>query len=98
MYLLQLVQALKFDTPAASSTRQRSRHSTILPSKTTDALTLEEFLIQRSVANPILGNNLYWYLMCEMEDEVAGKMFKKVAFNYMTRIAEVRRIVLCLLS
>ena len=92
LYLLQLVQALKFETPVPHvSSRQRSKQSSRTAALPAEAQlqTLEDFLIDRSVKNPVLGNHLYWYLMCEMEDESVGKMFKKVAFKFMTKIEEV---------
>ena len=43
LYLLQLVQALKFTS---------STHSSLV-----------DFLLERGINNPVLGNSLYWYLM-----------------------------------
>jgi phosphatidylinositol 3-kinase len=92
LYLLQLVQALKFDAAPAYSSRARSKQSRQAEAR--GMQTLEEFLIERSVKSPVLGNHLYWYLMCEMEDEGAGKLFRKVAFNFMTKIEAVRLLLL----
>lgn len=85
LYLLQLVQALKFDLPvppnmSSSSRRGGTPHastSTSLALSTRQSLsishsalpTLEDLLIERSVRNSILGNLFYWYVSVEGEDE-----------------------------
>ncbi|KAK6092919.1 Phosphatidylinositol (PI) 3-kinase [Batrachochytrium dendrobatidis] len=74
LYLLQLVQALKFE--------YLEKKVSILESP------LVEFLIERGIQNPILGNYLHWYLMVECEDKVIGKIYAKVAFQYMTAMIE----------
>ncbi|KAH6583343.1 hypothetical protein BASA61_007522 [Batrachochytrium salamandrivorans] len=74
LYLLQLVQALKFE--------QLENRVSILESP------LVESLIERGIRNPVLGNYLHWYLMVECEDKVVGKMYAKVAFQYMTAMIE----------
>lgn len=89
LYLLQLVQALKFDTPSSGSSRRRNTVQSSSSRGSRDAKSLEDFLVDRSVKNPVLGNHFYWYLMCEIEDEVSGKLFKKVAFYFMTKIEQV---------
>ena len=94
MYLLQLVQALKFEhTSVMSSTlrhgrvSQRKRDAALLED---EDCGLSQFLIDRSVANPILGTAFHWYLMIECEDRGAvGKMYAKVAFRYMKKLSEV---------
>ncbi|KAG8747309.1 Phosphatidylinositol (PI) 3-kinase [Ceratobasidium sp. 414] len=73
LYLLQLVQALRFESPLSSSTRHRDSG-------------LADFLIERGVANPVLGNRLNWYLMVEVQDKMVGKMYGSVAFNFMRRL------------
>ncbi|KAF7316022.1 Phosphatidylinositol 3-kinase VPS34 [Mycena indigotica] len=72
------------------STDQRS-----LRSKTTSAISYEDsgltdFLISRGVANPVLGNRLYWYLMVEvaLEDRVMGEKYGRVVFRFMGKILE----------
>ncbi|KAH6576617.1 hypothetical protein BASA62_001311 [Batrachochytrium salamandrivorans] len=74
LYLLQRVQALKFE--------QLENRVSILESP------LVESLIERGIRNPVLGNYLHWYLMVECEDKVVGKMYAKVAFQYMTAMIE----------
>ncbi|QRV89867.1 atypical/PIKK/PI3K kinase [Ceratobasidium sp. AG-Ba] len=73
LYLLQLVQALRFESPLSSSTKHRDSG-------------LADFLIDRGVANPVLGNRLNWYLMVEVQDKMIGKMYGSVAFNFMRRL------------
>ncbi|PCH42649.1 phosphatidylinositol 3-kinase [Wolfiporia cocos MD-104 SS10] len=81
LYLLQLVQALRFESAASD---QRSSRST-LSAISNDDSGLADFLISRAVRNPILGNRFHWYLMVEvaMEDKVVAKMYGKVAYNFM---------------
>jgi phosphatidylinositol 3-kinase len=76
LYLLQLVQALKFESPLSSSTRDRDSG-------------LADFLVERGVANPVLGNRLNWYLMVEMEDKMVKKMYAKVAYEFQRQLTEV---------
>ncbi|KAJ7766939.1 atypical/PIKK/PI3K protein kinase [Mycena olivaceomarginata] len=77
LYLLQLVQSLKFESTA---TDQRSSRSTTTSAISYDDSGLTDFLITRGVANPVLGNRLYWYLMVEvaLEDRVMAKMYGRV--------------------
>ena len=93
LYLLQLVQALKFEPPLPnSSTSATSRGPIPRSSKATkdnasSIQTLEDFLISRAIANPVLGNNFHWYLMVELEDKAVGKMYGRIAYAYMSRLA-----------
>ncbi|CAE6473533.1 unnamed protein product [Rhizoctonia solani] len=75
LYLLQLVQALKFDSPLSSSTKDRDSG-------------LADFLVERGAAHPVLGNRLNWYLMVEMEDKMMKKMYAKVAFEFQRQLNE----------
>lgn len=90
LYLLQLVQALKFE-PTASETRS-ARSSA-------DALSYEnnglaDFLVSRAVQNFILGNSLYWYLVVELalqkDDRAINKMYYKVMFKFQEQLELVR--------
>ena len=76
LYLLQLVQALKFE------------HLVDKGPQSYDS-SLVQFLIDRAIRNPILGNYFHWYLMVECEDKVVGKMYAKVAYHYFKAILEV---------
>ncbi|KAG6884336.1 hypothetical protein C0992_006496 [Termitomyces sp. T32_za158] len=86
LYLLQLVQALKFESAASEQRSARATTSAI----SYDDSGLSDFLIARGVANPVLGNRLYWYLMVEvaLEDRVMAKMYGRVVFKFMNKILE----------
>ncbi|KAI0709903.1 atypical/PIKK/PI3K protein kinase [Earliella scabrosa] len=81
LYLLQLVQALKFESTASDQRSSRSTTSAV----SYDDSGLADFLIARAVRNPILGNRFHWYLMVEvaMEDKVMAKMYGRVVFKFM---------------
>ncbi|OCH90330.1 atypical/PIKK/PI3K protein kinase [Obba rivulosa] len=86
LYLLQLVQALKFESTASDQRSTRSTSSAI----SHDDSGLADFLIDRAVRNPILGNRFHWYLMVEvaLDDRLVRKMYAKVAFKFMSKILE----------
>ncbi|KAI9308010.1 kinase-like domain-containing protein [Cunninghamella echinulata] len=73
LYLLQLVQALKFEHFNDKDTNS----------------SLVQFLIDRATQNPVLGNYFHWYLMVECEDKVVGKMYAKVAYHFFKAILEM---------
>ncbi|PWN50000.1 phosphatidylinositol 3-kinase [Violaceomyces palustris] len=50
---------------------------------------LTDFLIRRSLRNPVLGNNFYWYLVVECEDKSLGKLFRRIKQKYLDRMSEV---------
>lgn len=84
LYLLQLVQALKFEKissePQDGSTQDSS---------------LAMFLISRATKNMMLGNFLHWYLMVECDDRSPDqvkehrKLFAKVEFDFMTELMKL---------
>jgi phosphatidylinositol 3-kinase len=80
LYLLQLVQALKFEPPVLA----RNEHD---PDS-----SLASFVIARSAANFKLGNFLYWYLMVEMDEEAPTqdaenrKLFARVSYDFMQEL------------
>ena len=84
LYLLQLVQALKFEK---------------IPSEPQDGNTqdssLARFLITRATNNLMLGNFLHWYLMVECDDRSPDqikehrKLFAKVEFDFMTELMQI---------
>ncbi|RKP12250.1 kinase-like domain-containing protein, partial [Piptocephalis cylindrospora] len=85
LYLLQLVQALKFEgmttSPSSLSFTPRStQHSSSI---------LADFLIRRSITNPTLGNYFYWYLKVECEDPLSGGTYTKVIQQYLTALERV---------
>ncbi|KAI0648895.1 atypical/PIKK/PI3K protein kinase [Trametes meyenii] len=81
LYLLQLVQALKFESTASDQRSSRSLTSAV----SYDDSGLADFLVARAVRNPILGNRFHWYLMVEvaMEDKMMAKMYGRVVFKFM---------------
>lgn len=92
LYLLQLVQALKFEPSLPSTNTVTSRGSTrssvAKVAQYAGLLSLEDFLINRAVQNPVLANNFHWYLMVEVEDKATGKMYGRVAYKFMMKMAE----------
>ncbi|GAA95268.1 uncharacterized protein L969DRAFT_92472 [Mixia osmundae IAM 14324] len=96
LYLLQLVQALKFDASASSAavhqsvmaSRHFNKRSSVTQNTHTQVTSLEDFLIERGVKNLVLGNKLHWYLMVECADRLTGKLYGKVVWRFMTRMLE----------
>ncbi|KAK3838131.1 MAG: atypical/PIKK/PI3K protein kinase [Linnemannia gamsii] len=68
LFLLQLVQGLKFEHIDSNFGESN----------------LVAFLIERAVKNPILGNYFHWYLMIEYKDVTVSKMYGKVSYQYMS--------------
>jgi phosphatidylinositol 3-kinase len=87
LYLLQLVQALKFESTANDGRTSRSTSTAI----SYDDSGLADFLISRAVANPVLGNRFHWYLMVEVQsdDKVMAKMYARVDWNLNAKLVEV---------
>jgi phosphatidylinositol 3-kinase len=95
LYLLQLVQALKFEHISPES----------LPDATQDS-SLAQFLISRAANNFLLGNYFHWYLMVECDDksdqegEDYRKLFAKVEYDFMVALVklpdgvEMRKVLL----
>ncbi|OAA60539.1 phosphoinositide 3-kinase [Niveomyces insectorum RCEF 264] len=87
LYLLQLVQALKFEhiSTAEAAERENERRvaengtaaapaattTTATTTTTTQDSSLARFLIARAAGNLMLGNYFYWYLMVECDDHSA---------------------------
>ncbi|KAF9357926.1 Phosphatidylinositol (PI) 3-kinase [Mortierella sp. NVP85] len=68
LFLLQLVQGLKFEHIDGNTVESN----------------LVQFLIERAVKNPILGNYFHWYLMIECEDLSVREMYGWVSYQYMS--------------
>lgn len=95
LYLLQLVQALKFEHISPESSQDATQDS-----------SLAGFLISRATNNFLLGNYFHWYLMVECDDKSDSqgseyrKLFAKVEYDFMTELtklqdgAETRKILL----
>lgn len=83
LYLLQLVQALKFEHIPTDTNQEAPQDS-----------SLAQFLITRAVNDFILGNYFYWYVMVECDDTSddqppeVRKMFQKVAYDFMTELVK----------
>jgi phosphatidylinositol 3-kinase len=84
LYLLQLVQALKFENAPEESAEDVAHDS-----------SLANFLIARAANNFVLGNYLHWYLMVECDDtgiaNVAShrRLFARVEFYFMSELEKV---------
>lgn len=87
MYLLQLLQALKFESAASDQRSSRSTTSAI----SYDDSGLADFLIDRGVQNDVLANRFHWYLMVEvaLEDKMVAKVYGKVWWKFMEKIKKV---------
>ncbi|RBQ69837.1 hypothetical protein VDGD_01875 [Verticillium dahliae] len=83
LYLLQLVQALKYEHISANSGQDATQDS-----------SLAAFLISRAAANFMLGNYFHWYLMVECDDNSPEQgpetrdMYRKVAYDFMTELVK----------
>lgn len=83
LYLLQLVQALKYERLTSSPDQAPGQGS-----------TLANFLIQRATADFTLGNYFYWYLMVECDDGSSDQgsgnrtMYRKVAYTFMVELVK----------
>ncbi|TIC05059.1 phosphatidylinositol 3-kinase, partial [Wallemia mellicola] len=80
LYLLQLVQALKFEI-------SKHKHSDNFKSHQYDS-GLVDLLIKRAVSNDVLGNNFYWYLMVECSGSRYGKLYARVAHLYLQNLVQ----------
>ncbi|TIA86759.1 hypothetical protein E3P99_03589, partial [Wallemia hederae] len=74
LYLLQLVQAIKFET-----SRFKNSHSN---KSSYNNSGLVDLLIERAVRNDELGNNFYWYLMVECPGSRYERLYARVAHLY----------------
>lgn len=81
LYLLQLVQALKFEKISDETEDDATQDS-----------SLAKFLITRATNNFKLGNYLHWYLMVECDDRspdqnsATRKLFARVEFYFMAEL------------
>lgn len=83
LYLLQLVQALKFEKISAESDDGSTENS-----------SLAKFLIDRATNSEMLGNFLHWYLIVECDDRSPDqrkeyrKLFAKVEYDFMNSLMQ----------
>ena len=81
LYLLQLVQALKFERVSAESSQEGSAD-----------FNLAQLLIQRAASNFVLGNYFYWYLMVECDDKSPQQLdeyrnvYNRAAYDFMLEL------------
>ena len=88
LYLLQLVQAIKYETMPGNdtrSTRSVSGSDINSPSKVS---SLASFLIGRAAGNLEIANYLYWYLKVELQDPTHGAKYKEVFAALKARLSE----------
>lgn len=84
LYLLQLVQALKFEKAAPDANDVGDARD----------CSLAGFLIQRATKNHMLGNYLHWYLTVECDDRSPDhmrdhrKLFAKVEYDFMAELTK----------
>ncbi|KAK2786758.1 Phosphatidylinositol (PI) 3-kinase [Emmonsiellopsis sp. PD_33] len=93
LYLLQLVQALKFEAIPNDVTGDVTQDSSLI-----------NFLITRAANNPLLGSYLHWYLMVECDDTGPStisshrKLFARAEYYFMVELEkhhpEQRKILL----
>lgn len=83
LYLLQLVQALKYEHIPANSAEDIIQDS-----------SLARFLVERAAVNFILGNAFYWYLMVECDDSSPDQgietqnIYSKIAYEFMMELTK----------
>jgi phosphatidylinositol 3-kinase len=83
LYLLQLVQALKYEHIKTDTEDESGNDS-----------SLARFLIQRAAANFLLGNYFHWYLMVECDDRSPEQgvdnrnIYRKVAYDFMAELVK----------
>lgn len=84
LYLLQLVQALKYEDHSDGNAEDVAHDS-----------SLANFLITRAANNFQLGNYLHWYLMVECDDTGPGtlasqrRVFARVEYYFMTELERI---------
>ncbi|KAL1957706.1 hypothetical protein VTO42DRAFT_5549 [Malbranchea cinnamomea] len=80
-YLLQLVQALKYEPIPAD-----------IPEDPAQDSSLTNFLITRAANNPLLGSYFHWYLMVECDDKgpnsnpASRELFARVEYYFMAEL------------
>ncbi|KAH8701841.1 putative phosphoinositide 3-kinase [Talaromyces proteolyticus] len=84
LYLLQLVQALKFEKAPDESVEEAAHDS-----------SLAHFLIARAANNFMLGNYLHWYLMVECDETGLAnivphrRLFARVEYYFMVELEKI---------
>ncbi|KAK0703535.1 kinase-like domain-containing protein [Lasiosphaeria miniovina] len=84
LYLLQLVQALKYEHISPQPGHDVSKDS-----------SLARFLISRAVNSLMLGNYFWWYVMVELDDKSPDQgpenmaIYGKVAYDFMVELVKL---------
>jgi hypothetical protein len=83
LYLLQLVQALKFENSLQQQDQlgtsgESAATSTAATTTTKKKSSLATFLITRASKNVLLANYLYWYLKVELQDAAHGARYREI--------------------
>jgi hypothetical protein len=73
LYLLQLVQALKFENIQETSVNHQ-----VGSTSTKKKSSLATFLIGRAARNVELANFLYWYIKVELQDPAHGARYREI--------------------
>lgn len=82
LYLLQLVQALKFEQVHGKNV------------DTTSDSSLAKFLITRASENEILGSYFYWYITVECADKEYAALYKKIGLDFQTAMMKASFITI----
>ena len=83
LYLLQLVQALKYEHISPQSEHEVAQDS-----------SLAKFLISRATESFTLGNYFWWYVMVECDDKTEEQgqdnqaTYHKIAYDFMTELVK----------
>lgn len=91
LYLLQLVQALRYESLTTGSSEfsiVELNESTLGPSSSvlSDLLSpLAQFLVERALLNDRLGSFLYWYLTTEAREK-PGSIYKRILDFYLRNL------------
>ncbi|CAK0874879.1 unnamed protein product [Prorocentrum cordatum] len=104
LYLLQLVQALRYETSAYGAGSQDlpdspdedapdgapspPRRGTSAAAAGGEPATLTGFLIQRSVRSHTLATLFYWYVVAETDDQERGQLFAEVRRRLLDALGE----------
>lgn len=78
LYLLQLVQAIKFDEMAWNQAHRHRRPEDTETDALVDGSKLVDLLCMRSASNNCLGTMFFWYVRVECDDATYGPLFKRV--------------------
>lgn len=84
LYLLQLVQALKFENVQEAG----ALGTTSASNGTTKKSSLATFLIGRAARNVELATYLYWYLKVELQDPAHGARYREIFAEFQQTLSQ----------